>query len=247
MLPKIDKLTKNGNSITEPTEIANAFNEFFSTAGRYIAESVNPTVTEPEGFIGEALAPEFHLGLTSPAEIVNIIQAFECKTIADIDGNSIKLLKAIAIEISIPLSHIFNLSLTTGTFPGAIKRSRVVHVFKQGDKDNCDNYLPITLLSSISKILENFVAIKPVNYLKLNKLLNSNQFGFQKGKSTEHNLIQSLNIISNALNKGEYCIGIFIDLRKAFDVCSHKILLKKLKYFGINNIALEWFRSYLAN
>jgi Reverse transcriptase (RNA-dependent DNA polymerase) len=52
---------------------------------------------------------------------------------------------------------------------------------------------------------------------------------------------------SNALNKGEYCIGIFIDLRKAFDVCSHKILLKKLKYFGINNIALEWFRSYLAN
>jgi mannose/fructose/N-acetylgalactosamine-specific phosphotransferase system component IID len=102
-------------------------------------------------------------------------------------------------------------------------------------------------LSSISKILEKFVAIKLVNHLELNKLLYSNQFGFQKGKSTEQNLIQSLNIINNALNKGEYCIGFFIDLQKAFNVCSHKILLKKLKHFGINNIALEWFRSYLAN
>jgi hypothetical protein len=133
MPPKIHKLTKNANSISEPTEIANAFNKFFSTAGSNIAESVNPTVTELERFMGEALAPEFHLGLTSPTEIVNIFQAFECKSSADINGISIKLFKAIAIEISIPLSHIFNLSLTTGTFPDALKPSRVIPVFKQGD------------------------------------------------------------------------------------------------------------------
>jgi Reverse transcriptase (RNA-dependent DNA polymerase) len=89
------------------------------------------------------------------------------------------------------------------------------------------------------------VANKLVNHLELNRLRNLNQFGFQHGKNTEQNLDKSLNIITEVLNKGDFCIGVFIDLCKAFNVCSHKILLKKL--FGINNVALEWFRSYLAN
>jgi Reverse transcriptase (RNA-dependent DNA polymerase) len=122
-----------------------------------------------------------------------------------------------------------------------------VPVHKQGEKDNCDNYRPIALLSSISKILERFVATKLINHLELNKLLNCNQFGFQRGKSTEQNFVKSLNIISEALNNGDICIGVFIDLRKAFDVCSHEILLKKLKNFGIKDKALDWFRSYLAS
>jgi hypothetical protein len=247
MLPKIDKLQYKNNELSDPKEIADAFNEFFSEAGVSIANSVNATSVAPEFFTGNAPAPEFHLGRTSPAEISNIIQAFEGKNSSDIDGISSKLLKAVAIEISFPLAHIFNLSLSTGIFPDALKRSRVVPVHKQGDKHNCDNYRPIALLSSISKILERFVATKLVNHLELNKLLSKNQFGFQKGKNTEQNLIKALNIISNAINNGEYCIGIFIDLRKAFDVCSHKILLKKLQKFGVNNVALEWFRSYLAN
>jgi hypothetical protein len=184
MLPKIDKLKCNATTLTKPTEIANAFNEFFSEAGVNIANSVNPTNIEPESFLNDALAPEFQLGGTSPAEIANFIQAFDCKLSTDIDGVSTKLLKAIAIEISFPLSHIFNLSLSTGIFPDALKRSRVVPVHKQGDKENCDNYCPIALLSSISKILERFVATKLVNHLELNKLLSCNQFGFQKGKNT---------------------------------------------------------------
>ena len=55
------------------------------------------------------------------------------------------------------------------------------------------------------------------------------------------------NYIYNDLNNGEYCIGLFLDLRKAFDVCSHEILLTKLKYMGIKGIALKWFESYLNN
>jgi hypothetical protein len=91
------------------------------------------------------------------------------------------------------------------------------------------------------------VAINLTNYLQLNKLLNVNQFGFQCNLSTEHNLMKVFNFIGEALNKGNYCIGVFLDLRKAFDTCSHEILLKKLANLGIRNTALEWFRSYLSN
>ena len=78
-------------------------------------------------------------------------------------------------------------------------------------------------------------------------LLYEHQYGFQKGKNTEHNLLHVINYVSKALNSGEYCIGIFFDLKKAFDVVSHKILLKKLAHLGVRGTALNWFKSYLSN
>ena len=165
----------------------------------------------------------------------------------DMDGISLDLLKSIDTSVCKPLAHIFNLSLKTGVFPDKLKVSRVVPIFKAGDKKLCDNYRPISLVSTIAKILEKIVAVKLTNYLEVNKLLYIYQFGFQKKLSTEHNLLHLTNYVSNALNKDDFCVGIFLDLKKAFDVVPHKILLKKLKKLGIKNNALDWFQSYLNN
>jgi hypothetical protein len=122
----------------------------------------------------------------------------------------------------------------------------VVPIFKAGNNMDCDNYRPISLLSSVSKILEKIVAEKLVHHLTTNDLLYLHQYGFLPKKSTEHHLIHVVNYISQALNDGKYCIGVFLDLRKAFDVCSHPILLKKLEKMGIRGTALSWFKNYLA-
>jgi len=55
-----------------------------------------------------------------------------------------------------------------------------------------------------------------------------------------------VNYVSQVLNEGSYCIGVFLDLKKAFDVCSHIILLKKLEKMGIRGAALTWFGNYMA-
>lgn len=93
-------------------------------------------------------------------------------------------------------------------------------------------YRPISLLSSISKILEKIVAEKLITHLLSNDLLYSHQYGFLPKRSAEQNTLQIVNYISSALNDNMYCIGIFLDLKKAFDVCLHKILLKKIAKNG---------------
>jgi hypothetical protein len=157
------------------------------------------------------------------------------------------MIKFICNEICVPLAHIFNLSLNQGAFPEKLKNCRVIPVFKAGDQLDVDNYRPISLLSSVSKILEKIVADKLVHHLLSNNLLYQHQYGFLPKRSTEQNLLHIVNYITNALNDGMYCLGVFLDLRKAFDVCSHEILLKKLKKMGIQGNAHKWFTSYLSN
>jgi len=60
--------------------------------------------------------------------------------------------------------------------------------------------------------------------------------GFKRGKSTEHNLIHAVNYIGQAFNENKYCLGVFFDLKKAFDVCSHSILLMKLERMGVRGL-----------
>jgi hypothetical protein len=171
-----------------------------------------------------------HLGNTTPAHVKKVIANFQPKSSCDINGQSTKMIKAISSEISVPLAHIFNLSLShTCIFPDKLKNCRVIPIFKAGDQMDVDNYRPISLLSSISKVLEKIVAEKLIHHLLSNDLIYQHQYGFLPKKSTEHNLLHIVNYITSALNEGMYCMGVFLDLRKAFDVCSHEILLKKLK------------------
>jgi hypothetical protein len=247
--PNVEKLEKDGLSISDPTEIANEFNEFFTNIGVKISESVVPTVKTAEDYM-PALndIQQLDLGTTSQVHVCDIIKSLKPKGSCDVDGGiSTKLLKTLAIELSWPLAHIFRLSLQNGIFPSKLKKSRVVPIFKAGNTYSCDNYRPISLLSTLSKVLEKMVSVQLVNHLDRNNILYEHQYGFQRNKSTEHSLVHAINFIGKAMNDNNYCIGVFFDLKKAFDVCSHEILVMKLSKMGVSGVALDWFKSYLSD
>jgi sarcosine oxidase/L-pipecolate oxidase len=245
----ITEILANGTLTSNDTEIANTFNHFFSTAGSNIANSLPTSDKDPLTYLSDLPDTARLLELEGCGQILvgNTIRQLVSKTSTDLDGISSKLLKAIQYEIEKPLAHIFALSLSSGTFPSQLKASRVIPIHKAGDTTNCDNYRPISLVNAFSKVLEKIVCTKLVNHLEQNKLIYKHQYGFLKGRSTEHALMHITNKIGQALNENKYCVGVFLDLKKAFDVVPHSILLKKLEKLGITGTALEWFSSYLSN
>ena len=88
-----------------------------------------------------------------------------------------------------------------------------------------------------------------MNFLNTNNILYEHQYGFRAKHSTIHPIIHFINHCAEADNKQnpEYTLAVFCDLSKAFDVINHKILLHKLKMYGIRGLANDWFSSYLSN
>jgi hypothetical protein len=243
----VGQINIDGVPESDPSKIANQFNSFFTSIGKKISNDVPNVNIEPEDYINYGRnIPEMNLGNTTPEHVLKVIRKFKNKSSCDVHGVSTKMIKHIGPEISVPLAHVFNLSLVSGKFPAMLKQCRVIPIFKSGNHLECDNYRPISLLSSVSKILEKIVSEKLLYHLTSNDLLYVHQYGFIPKKSAEHNLMHIINYVSAALNDGNYCIGVFLDLKKAFDVCSHSILLKKLKKMGLNGTTHKWFSDYLS-
>jgi hypothetical protein len=245
---KIEKIISNGMEIRDENKMADEFNNFFSTVGKKISDSVERISTDPMSYLDDGkIYPNMEFDHIGSSFLCDIINDFVPKKSLDLDGISMSLVKYISTSISVPLAHVFSLSLSTGVFPELLKISRVVPIFKGGDPDLCDNYRPISLVKTFAKLLEKIVAKKLTYHLKVNNIVDPLQFGFQSGLSTEHNLLHLTNYVSKALNENKIGIGVFLDLKKAFDVVPHCILLKKLKYYGMKDNVLQWFESYLDN
>ena len=84
-------------------------------------------------------------------------------------------------------------------------------------------------------------------HLKEKDILYKKQFGFQQKHSTEHAILQLIDQVNNSFERNQFTLGIFIDLSKAFDTVDHKILISKLKNYGVRGNNLKWFESYLNN
>ena len=143
-----------------------------------------------------------------------------------------------------PVSHIINLPMTTGTVPTLFKRALVVLLFKKGSKLEVGNYRPVSVLSSLSKILERSVYWQLKEYLDRRDLIYRNQSGFRGGFSTDTCLLGLSDYMKCEIGKGKYVGMVLLDLQKAFDTVDHDIMLWKLKAIGVSST--EWFSSYLS-
>ena len=110
-----------------------------------------------------------------------------------------------------------------------------------------NNYRPISLLSSFSRILEKLVYKRLVNFIDKYNILYVNRFGFREQHSTMHATLLITDKKKRAKEDGLFSYEIFLHFSKAFDTVVHSILIRKLSHYEIRGIANDWFTSYLHN
>ena len=140
-----------------------------------------------------------------------------------------------------------NSTFLTGIIPDNLKIALVTPVFKANEKKKFINYRPISVLSCFSKLLEKLMYKRLIQFIEKNKILSKHQYGFRQNRSTELAITELVDKITKAIDRGEYTVGIFLDLSKAFDTINHGILIKKLEYYGIRGLSQQWFKNYLMN
>lgn len=163
------------------TDLANEFNNYFVSIGANLSKNITqPHSVSYKQYMSGNYPNSFFLKPTDATELHNIIMALKSSNSAGEDEISSKILKSIAKEIIEPLTHCINLSLLTGTVPKMTKIAKIIPIFKAGDKNDITNYRPISILPTLSKILERVVYNRLINYLNALNILNPSQYGFRK-------------------------------------------------------------------
>ena len=235
----------NNTELKDPQEIADQFNKFFNNAPKDIYKKF-PKCTEDPSHHVKCNINSIYLNPVTEGEILKILNKFQNKSSGHDNINPITV-KHVRHHILRPLVHICNLSFTEGIFPSDLKIAKVVPIYKKGDKTLLSNYRPVSVLPAFSKILERLMYNRIVDFLERFQILNENQYGFRKNRSTHMALSVVVEKFHEALDRNEFMVGLFIDLSRAFDTISHDILSTKLEKYGIRGRALDWIKNYLSH
>ena len=167
-------------------------------------------------------------------EITEIVKNCKNKKSTGNDNIDMSIIKHVISHIVKPLTHICNISFKNGTFPDQMKVAKVIPIFKRNDKHVFTNYRHISLLPQFSKILEKPFNVRLDNFIEIHSILSNSQYGFRPTMLTSLALLELTEEITSAL---ESTIGVFINLKKAFDTIDHTLLLEKLKHYGVRGVA----------
>ena len=245
---EIDSLTDStGHKITDSKKICDLFNDYFSNIGPNIASNIPNTGQDFMKYLDTNCLNSFSLMPMGPWKVLDVVHSLSDKYTQDINEISVWLLRQIIHTIAEPLAHILDLSIYNGIFPSCFKCSKVVPVYKSGAKDDIKNYRPISIINVFGKVLEKYVADQLLHFFLKENLFSPSQHGFLPRKNTFNCILSVFNIISNNLLSNETTAIISLDLSKAFDLCNHDIILKKLSAYGVRGIPLKWFESFLQN
>lgn len=243
-----DTLTVEEVTITDLKDIANSFNNYYVNVGPDLSKTIKASASTRFKLPRVMSADSFFLFPCDSNEVRGIIKCMKPKSSSGHDNITPKLLTQSYPGILEPLTYIINLSMESGIVPNSMKTAKVVPIYKNsGDKHIMKNYRPVSLLPVLSKVMERIVYNRLYKYLHKEALLVISQYGFQKGLSTELAILELQDRVSKILSERKCCLGIYMDLSKAFDTLDHAILLAKLQHYGIRGIALSWFKSYLSD
>ncbi|CAF4796481.1 unnamed protein product [Pieris macdunnoughi] len=237
-----DELIRNCNALDAVEDI----NSYFSNVGRELAEKLTGCKYNYKCTRSNCLTNSFVLMPPDEAEVESLILSSKNDCATGWDSIPARFLKMVRHVIVSPLTILFQTCFREGCFPKVFKRSLITPVHKGGARDCVANYRPISVLTALSKILEKMLNVRLIQFLNRYNILSSSQFGFRMGMSTEDAVGSLIEFVTGKLDRKKKCLGVFLDLAKAFDTVSIPILVDKLERIGIRDSALLIFKDFLS-
>ena len=243
---KVEYLEVDGQRVEGDSNIADAFNNQFSTFG----PKLTPLIPSTDKHFSDYLPPRYNTNLFFPPIYEEILLHYfslmKPKKSNDDDNISMFIINHVKRHLLIPLVHIFNLSFKYGIVPDGMKISRTIAIHKGGALTLLDMFRGVSLINNFSKILEKISYTRLLDYLDNKNFFYSHQYGFRKKYSTTHCVNMLVNKVAEALASGKVAMAVLLDVRKAFDLVDRDILLAKLEHYGVRGKCLDWFKSYFS-
>ncbi|XP_053596149.1 uncharacterized protein LOC128668024 [Microplitis demolitor] len=161
------------------------------------------------------------------------------------DGFEIKVYKILLPYFLCIITELFNLSLSTGDFPSAWRKSYVLPLPKVRSPESFSDYKPISLLCTLSKALERCVHDQIASYLAMHDLEDKYQTAFRPGLNTQDVILKLTDDVRASMDCSMVTVAVFFDFSKAFDSVVFDILIYKLRALGFDETAVSWVVSYL--
>ena len=259
-------LVENEKIITNDSEIAEIFNEFFTNITKTMDIAPGECTPVPTEHLLDPVEIsvekyKYHPSIQKIKDKVKQNSSFDFQPVtmkAVIDELSNLNPKKASTAKSIParilkenrdifapfLVETFNNSLLQKTFPEDLKLGDITSLFKNDETTKKRNYRPITVLSALSKVFERLLYAQMTGYA--DTFLVRYLCGFRKGFNTQHALLRLMDTCKNSLDKKGVVGALLMDLSKAFDCIDHELLIAKLSAYGFCNDALLMIYSYLT-
>ena len=245
----IDCLSIDGIKQYSGDVIVNTMAKYFANVGRTFAEKIQKPSRSVADYLKflQSNSKSLFFNPSTEEEIHKIINELPSKRSSGVDNISNVLLKELSSFLCKPLCLITNQSMQIGIFPDLMKLAEVIPLYKGKSREYETNYRPISLLTTMSKVVEKVVYSRVYNFLSLTGQICETQYGFRANHSCEHAVAQVVGSVLKNLENKKSTISVMLDLSKAFDMIEHTIMLQKLELFGVRGVCLTWFRSYLEN
>jgi Reverse transcriptase (RNA-dependent DNA polymerase)/Endonuclease-reverse transcriptase len=228
----------HGDLVSNAKEKANLLNEYFGTV---FSQNQHVPIAEPPTIFDFPHEPP----IISSDGILNIIKSLRADAAPGPDGMGPKFLKLAPEILSEYLKIIFEKSLSSLQLPLKWKQAHVVPIHKAGDKNNMQNYRPISLTCTACKILEHIIVSNISRHMDQNQLFNAAQHGFRKRLSCETQINSLHHKMVTTKDNGKSTDIVYLDFQKAFDKVPHAMLIWKLKKLGIHEGIYRWIKEYL--
>ena len=245
----INEVLFEGEKVTDVKIIPEAFNHHFASIGGKLASEIPEPKMQSCDYLSKTckFTSKFRFKKIHPKSVFAILSKLKNGKASGMSMIPNKILKSAKHIISESLTDIFNASLESNIFPDDLKVAGVTPIFKNGERNDVQNYRPISVLCTVARVFEKLIYQQLYDCLMENSILNNCQWGFRSAHSTALALIDCSNNWLIRIDNGKINSTILLDVKKAFDTIDHDILLRKLSHYGISHTELEFFRSYLCN